>query len=292
MKLNKQVIPRLTLYIILSLISIIMTLPLYWMISVSLKPPGEVYEYPLKFIPTSINFGNYKIAWVQANFAIYFGNTVIYAVIGTLLTLILCSLGGYTFAKLRFPGRNTLFVVILLSMMIPFATILVPLFLTIKRFPLMGGNNLFGEGGSGLINTFPGLILPGIVSGYYIFLFRQFFSMLPDELIFAARVDGCSEFRIFWEIIVPLSKPVFVAIGIFSFMWRWNAFLWPLIVMTDPKKRVLQVGLGIFQGEQRTGAEWNLMMAAAAIALIPTVVVFLMGQKYFTRGIALTGIKG
>lgn len=116
--------------------------------------------------------------------------------------------------------------------------------------------------------------------------------MLPDELILAARIDGCSEFRIFWQIMAPLAKPAFATMGIFSFMYNWNALLWPLVVMTDPRMRVLQVGLAIFQGEDRSGTDWNLMMAAATIALIPTVIVFLCLQRYFTKGIALTGIKG
>ena len=268
-----------------------MLLPFLWMISVSLKPAGQVYEYPPRFIPSTFNFENYRTAWTRANFSLYFKNTVIFAVIGTFLTVISCSLGGYTFAKLRFPGKEVLFGIILFSMMIPFSSVLIPLFLIVKNFPLAGGNNIFGKGGIGLINTFSGLILPGIVSGYYIFLFRQFFSMLPDELIYAARVDGCSEFRIFLQIILPLSKPVLATVSIFSFMSRWNALLWPLVILTDPKKRTLQVGLAIFQGEQLTGAQWNELLAASAIALIPTILIFLLGQKYFTTGIALTGMK-
>jgi ABC-type glycerol-3-phosphate transport system permease component len=154
---------------------------------------------------------------------------------------------------------------------------LVPLFLIVKNL--------------GLINTFAGLVLPGVVNGYFIFLFRQFFSMLPDDLIEAARIDGCSEFRIFLQVILPLAKPALATVAIFGFMNRWNALVWPLVVLTDPDKRTLQVGLAIFQGEQLTGAQWNELMAASVISLLPTVVVFLLAQKYFTTGIALTGIK-
>lgn len=290
-KIYLKLFSRVVLYFLLLIIASVMLLPFLWMISVSLKPAGQVYEYPPKFIPSSFNFENYKTAWYRANFSLYFKNTVIFAVVGTFLTVISCSLGGYTFAKLRFPGKDILFTIILFSMMLPFSSILVPLFLLIKNFPLAGGNNILGRGGTGLINTFSGLILPGIVSGYYIFLFRQFFSMLPDDLIHAARVDGCSEFRIFWQIILPLSKPVLATVFIFSFMSRWNALLWPLVVLTDPRKRTLQVGLAIFQGEQLTGAQWNELLAASAIALVPTIVIFVLGQRYFTTGIALTGIK-
>ncbi|MCL6572046.1 MAG: carbohydrate ABC transporter permease [Bacillus sp. (in: Bacteria)] len=288
---NKPLFYRFSLYLMLLLVSITMILPFLWMVSVSLKPIGQIYEYPPRFIPSSFNLKNYQIAWSRANFNCYFKNTIIFAVIGTFLTVLFCSTGGYVFAKLRFPGKDLLFMIVLFTMTLPFFSILIPLFLIVKNFPLAGGNNLFGRGGIGLINTFLGLILPGVVNGYYMFLFRQFFSMLPDELIHAARVDGCSELRIFTQIILPLSKPALATVSIFSFMSRWNALVWPLIVLTDPRKRTLQVGLAIFQGEQLTGAQWNELMAASAIALIPTIIIFLLGQKYFTTGIALTGIK-
>jgi len=278
-------------YLVIVIISIFMILPFVWMVSVSLKPSGRIYEYPPRFIPSPVTFENYRTAWDRANFSRYFMNTTIFAVVGALLTIFLCSLGGYVFAKLRFPGKNILFMVILFTMMLPFFSVLIPLFLIVKNFPLAGGNNLFGKGGTGLINSFAGLILPGIVNGYYIFLFRQFFTMLPDELIQAARIDGCSEFRIFAQIMLPLAKPALATVAIFSFMDKWNALVWPLVVLTDPNKRTLQVGLAIFQGEQLTGAQWNELMAASVISLLPTVLVFLLAQKYFTTGIALTGIK-
>jgi len=278
-------------YLVIVIISIFMILPFVWMVSVSLKPSGRIYEYPPRFIPSPVTFENYRTAWDRANFSRYFMNTTIFAVAGTLLTISFCSLGGYVFAKLRFPGKNILFMVILFTMMLPFFSVLIPLFLIVKNFPLAGGNNLFGKGGTGLINSFAGLILPGIVNGYYIFLFRQFFTMLPDELIQAARIDGCSEFRIFAQIMLPLAKPALATVAIFSFMDKWNALVWPLVVLTDPNKRTLQVGLAIFQGEQLTGAQWNELMAASVISLLPTVLVFLLAQKYFTTGIALTGIK-
>ena len=278
-------------YLVIVIISIFMILPFVWMVSVSLKPSGRIYEYPPRFIPSPVTFENYRTAWDRANFSRYFMNTTIFAVAGTLLTISFCSLGGYVFAKLRFPGKNILFMVILFTMMLPFFSVLIPLFLIVKNFPLAGGNNLFGKGGIGLINSFAGLILPGIVNGYYIFLIRQFFTMLPDELIQAARIDGCSEFRIFAQIMLPLAKPALATVAIFSFMDKWNALVWPLVVLTDPNKRTLQVGLAIFQGEQLTGAQWNELMAASVISLLPTVLVFLLAQKYFTTGIALTGIK-
>lgn len=291
MFVNKTDLSTKISYAVLFLVCTIMIIPFLWMLSVSLKPSGQIYAYPPSLIPSPIDFTNYKTAWVRANFSLYFINTVIFAVVGTFLTLIFCSLGGYTFAKLRFPGRNLLFMIILFSMMIPFSSVLVPLFLIVKNFPLTGGNNIIGMGGTGLLNTYSGLILPGIISGYFIFLFKQFFSMLPDDLIYAARVDGCSELRIFLQIILPLSKPIIATVSIFSFMTRWNMLLWPLIIFNDPKKRTLQVGLAIFQGEQLTGAQWNELMAATVIALLPTIVVFLLGQKHFTTGIALTGMK-
>ncbi len=288
----KALFSNVFFYFLLIILSISMLLPLTWMITVSLKPSGQIYEYPPSFIPKSFEVSNYVTAWVGANFSKYFMNTVTYALGSAIFILFFCSLAGYTFARLEFPGRNTIFLIILLTMMLPGQAALIPRFLIIKNFPLAGGNNIFGAGGKGFMDTYAGLIMPGVVPGFGIFLLRQFFLILPKELEDSARVDGCSEFRIYWQIMLPLTKPALIVLAIFSFQQKWNDLMWPLVVTSSKAMRTLPVGLAVFEGEQRTGAQWNELMAAGLIALIPVIIVFLFGQKHFTRGIALAGIRG
>lgn len=280
------------LYVVLGVIAFFAILPFLWMISVSLSPSGHIYQSFSALVPRSISLKGYVDAWVGANFARYFLNTVIFTVGSTMLTLFFSALGGYTFARLRFFGRNTLFLIILFSMMIPEPATLIPRFIIVKFFPLAGGNNLLGQGGIGFVNSYAGLILPFAVTGFGIFLFRQFFLRLPNELADAAKIDGCSEFRVFLQIMLPLAKPALIALCIFTFTWRWNKLLWPLVVAQSKEMRVIAVGLAIFQNEQRTIGQWNEMMAAATISVLPAVLVFLLLQKYFTKGVALTGLKG
>lgn len=285
-------IKNFLLYLFLIILATSMLLPLIWMVNVSLKPFGQIYEYPPSLFPKTFLVTNYVAAWVGADFSLYFKNTTVYAFVSVIFILFFCSLAGYTFARLRFPGRDILFLIILITMMIPYQVTLIPLFLLIKNFPFAGGNNIFGMGGKGLIDTYAGLIIPGLVPAFGVFLFRQFFLGLPSELEDAARIDGCSEFRIYWQIMLPLTKPALVLLGIFSFQGKWNDLLWPLIVTTTKHMRTLQIGLAVFQGEQRSGAQWNEMMAAGLIVIIPVIIIFLIGQKYFTKGVALTGLKG
>lgn len=294
MNFNKKLyfkVLGLCFYVFLGVLVFFMIIPFLWMISVSLKSSGHVTQTLSALIPRNITFKPYVDAWVGAHFSRYFLNTVIFTVGSTMFTLFFCALGGYTFARLRFPGRNALFLLILFSMMIPDSARLIPQFLIVKFFPLAGGNNLLGRGGIGLIDTYAGLILPFAVTGFGVFLCRQFFVRLPEELRAAAKIDGCSEFRIFYQIMLPLAKPAIIALAIFTFTFRWNKLLWPLVVTQSKGMRVLAVGLAIFQGEQRTLESWNTMMAAATIVVIPMVLVFLLLQKHFTKGTSLSGLK-
>jgi len=296
MNSNKKLyfkILKVCLYIILAVISFFMILPFMWMISISLRPTlGPIYQNFFALIPKNISMKPYIDVWLRVNFVRYFLNSVIYAGVSTILTIFFSTLGGYTFAQLRFPGRKILFLLILFSMMIPPSTILIPQFLIVKFFPLAGGNNLLGQGGSGFVNTYAGLILPFLVTGFGIFLCRQFFLTLPADLRHSAKIDGCSEFRIFWQIMLPLAKPAVIALTIFTFTWRWNKLLWPLVVAQNEKMRVLAVALAVFRGERLAVDQWNEMMAAATIAILPVALVFFLLQKHFTKGTALTGIKG
>jgi len=281
---------RLLLHIVLIAGGLTMILPFLWMISTSLKPESEIFRFPPVFVPKTWDWANYVEAMKAAAFGRYFINTIIYAVAVTATNLVFCSMAAYAFARLRFRGRNVLFILVLGTMMIPPQVTMVPVFIMLKRWPLVGGNNLLGVGGHGLLNSYTGLVLPMAVGAFGIFLLRQFFMTLPSELEDAARIDGCSEAGIYWRIILPLSKPALATVGIFTFTAAWNQFIWPLLIMSKDSMKTLQVGLQVFQTQYTT--TWDLLMAATVVLTVPVLVIFVFGQRYFTRGIALSGMKG
>lgn len=278
------------LYIALASIGITMLAPFLWMISTSLKINSEIFSYPLLLLPKKEwDFANYVEVSNFLDFERVFLVTTIATVSAVVSNLLFCSMAGYTFSKLNFPGRDLLFLGVLATLMIPFQAIVVPLFVLIARFPLVGGNNFLGQGGSGLVNTFPGLILPQLVSAFGIFLLRQFFQTVPDELRDAAKIDGSSEFGIYWKIFLPLCRPGLAALGIFTFLGVWNNFMWPLVVANTPQMRVVQVAISSLREQYST--DWAYLMASSIMAILPVLTVFLVGQKYFIRGISITGIK-
>jgi len=279
-----------SLYVILTVSGILMIVPFMWTLSTSLKPDYQIFEFPPSWIPRELNWKNYTVAWQRARFAAYTMNTVYYSGFSTLSKLLLCSMAGYAFARLKFPGRNIFFVMVLATMMIPFQMLLIPLFTILRRWPLAGGNDIFGHGGTGFIDTLVGLTLPNTVSAFGMFLVRQFTLTLPSELADAARMDGCSETSIFWRIMLPLMRPVLTTLGILSFQGAWNDFTWPLIITMSQKTRTLQLGLQVFRNQYFT--EWGLLMAGTTMTIAPILVIFLLGQRYFVQGIALTGTKG
>ncbi|MBE9566250.1 MAG: carbohydrate ABC transporter permease, partial [Proteobacteria bacterium] len=218
------------LHLLLAVGGITMILPFLWMVSTSLKPEDQIFRFPPVWIPSTWEWGNYTEAMQAANFGRYFINTVIYAGAVTMSNLVLCSMAAYAFARLRFRGREVLFILVLGTMMIPGQVTMVPVFIMLKHWPLLGGNGWLGSGGHGLLNSYPGLVLPSAVGAFGIFLLRQFFITLPRELEDAARIDGCSEAGIYWRIILPLSRPALATLGIFTFTAAWNEFLWPLLI--------------------------------------------------------------
>jgi multiple sugar transport system permease protein len=260
------------------------------MIITSLRPDysrGGVSSNPFL---AYLNWNNYVVAWQRANFSQYTVNTAIYATVCTIGQVFLGAMAGYAFARLRFRGSDILFILVLVTMMIPFQMLLVPLFVMLRHWPLVGGNDLFGAGGKGLIDSLPGLILPNLVTPFGIFMMRQFTLSLPSELADAARIDGANEFQIFSKIMLPLTKPALVTLGIFAFQEAWNDFTWPLIVSTTAHSRTLQLGLQTFQDQTLT--EWGPLMAGTVITVLPLLLIFIVGQRYFVEGIALTGTKG
>ena len=263
-------------YLILVAGAFIMVFPFIWMIIASLMTAGEIQLRPPVWLPAEPQFQNYtelpqKIPIARLYFNSLFTSALI--VFGVLLS---SSLAGFAFAKYRFPGREFLFYLILATMMIPFFVTLIPVFFIVRQL--------------GWIDTYQGLVVPGLTSAYGIFLMRQFIITLPDELIDAARIDGASELRIFWRIIVPLVKPALATLGTFTFIAAWNNFLWPLLVLNS--RELMTLPLGINSMKSLYADNTNLLMAGTAVAVIPMLVVFVFLQRYFIQGIALTGLKG
>ena len=272
---------RLLLYLILILGAIVAILPFFWMVSTSLMTLGETINR--QWLPKVPQFENYSEAWTEANFAKYFMNSVIitFVTIAGLLTTSILS--GYAFGRIKFFGKNVLFALLLATMMIPESVTMIPNFLMIRGdiLPLPGGSWL---------NTLQALTVPFIANAFSIFLLRQFFMRIPDELWDAARMDGAGHFRFLVQICLPISKAPVLTVMIFAFIGSWNAFLWPLLVTTKAVWRPLMVGLWTFVSE--AGPETNLLMAGAVITIIPILILYFLTQKQFTEGIATTGLKG
>jgi multiple sugar transport system permease protein len=281
---------RLVSHLILLLGAALMVTPFVWMISTSLKPPYELFTVPPTWIPSQPQWDTYVKAMSAGNFGRYAFNSLLLGVTNMASNVILSALAGYAFARLRFPGRSLLFVLVLATLMVPYQVTIIPLFVIIRHIPLFGGNDLLGQGGIGWINSYWGLVVPGAVGAFGIFMLRQFFQTLPVELEDAARIDGASEFRILWQIMLPLAMPAIATLAIFSFQAGWNAFLWPLLITTTDDMRTVQLGLTVFV--QQYSTQWDQLMAATVVATMPVIIVFGIGQRLLVRGIAFTGLKG
>jgi len=275
---RQDLILKTVVYLLLLIGAFGVMMPFFWMISTSLKRPGTEFTFPIEWIPVPPRFGNYWTAWSILPFNQWLFNTVRITGLSILGHIISCAIVGFGFARIRFPGRDAIFLLVLATMMLPFPSIIVPLFILFKEL--------------GWINTILPLVVPTFfaTSAFYIFLLRQFFMTLPLELDDAARVDGCSTFGIFYRICIPLIKPALGIILVFSFMNHWNDFLGPLIFLSDLDQYTLALGLRFFQGQYRV--EWTLLMAASLIILSPCIILFFVAQKNYIQGIVITGVKG
>jgi multiple sugar transport system permease protein len=282
--------PHLGSHALLIVGVVIMLLPFTWMISTSIKPPDQLFTVPPTWIPRELRWENYTLAMGAGNFGRYAMNSLFLAVANTVTNVALSALAGYAFARLVFPGRQLLFVLVLATLMVPYQVTIIPLFVIIRHIPLFGGNDILGQGGIGWINSYWGLIVPGAVGAFGIFMLRQFFQTLPRELEDAARIDGAGELRIFWQIMLPLATPAVATLAIFSFQAGWNSFLWPLLITTTDDMRTIQLGLTVFV--QQYSTQWDQLMAATVVATLPIIVVFALGQRLLVKGIAFTGLKG
>jgi ABC-type glycerol-3-phosphate transport system permease component len=271
-------VKHLILYLILITLSIFYLLPLYWMISTSLKQTGSEMVIPPQWVPNPVVWQNYVDVFVQVPLTLYIRNSLIITLTATIFGVLTASLAGYGFARTQFPGRNFLFTLCIASLMLPETVTLIPEFILFRRI--------------GWVNSFLPLIVPWSLAGsaFAVFLFRQYCLTIPVELDEAARVDGAGTLRIWWMIIVPLSKAVLATMAILSFIHHWNEFLRPLIYLGRPELRTLALGLRAFRGEYQLA--WNYMMAVALIMLVPILLLFFLAQRQFVQGIVMTGIKG
>ena len=267
---------QLLVYAALSAGALVMIFPFVWMVSTSLTADAQLFATPPQLIPEPVQPENYSRVFETFPMARFALNSAIVAIVSTGLQLLTSAMGAYAFARIRFPGREALFVVYLATLMIPMQVLVVPLFIEMR---------LLGQ-----VNSYGGLILPGIASAFGTFLLRQYFLTLPLELEEAAFMDGASRWTIFRRIALPLSGPALATFGIFAFMASWNAFLWPLLIVSDTELMTLPVGLSNLHGRYVT--EWNLVLAGATVSVIPIVIVYLAAQRYVVRGIALSGLKG
>src|SRR3954449_1057490 len=261
---------------LLTLVALLFLTPIMWMVLTGIQRSAEVFTVPPKLFGSEIKLGNFAEAWNYLPFGRFIVNTIFVSSIGTAITLVASALSGYAFARLNFRFRGGLFVLYLSTLIVPQEVIVIPMFLVMKDL--------------GWVNSYQALILPWAFTAFGTFLLRQFFLTVPRELEEAAKLDGCGHLRILSRIFVPISAPAFAVLAVFTFIGYWNSFLWPLIIINDTDKMTIPLGLQLFLGQQ--GQRWELLMAAATISMVPTVILVLALQKYLVRGIALSGLGG
>lgn len=266
---------RSLLYFCLIIVSIIYLFPIAWVVISSFKSKAELFAWPPTIMPLEWVFTNYSQAFDKGNFLLYFGNTTFVAVVGTILTVLINTMAGYALAKYKFKGRTAIFVSYLGMLMVPLEVIMIPIFIVVSFM--------------GLYNSLWGLIIPAAATPTGVFIMRQYLLSVPDSLLEAARIDGATEWQIFWRIVFPIAVPAMAVLAIFSFMWRWNDFLWPLIVISDPDKYTAQLAIANFMGE--FSVDWNSLLAMSVVSMIPVLIIFFMFQRYFVQGMATSGMK-
>ena len=265
------------IYLLVVGIALVLLVPFFWTISTALKTPQQTLKIPMEWIPNPVMWQNFVTAWTVKPFAIYYRNSLLIAALNIIGQILSCSLVAYGFSRLRFPGRDALFLVVLGTMMIPFQILIIPRFILFKNL--------------GWLDSLLPLIVPQFFAGAFnIFLLRQFFMTIPTELDDAAKIDGCNHFDIFWRIILPLSKPALGAVMVFEFLGSWDDFLGPLIYISKDANYTVALGLNAFRND--FFMEWNIFMAAAAVAMVLPLAIFFIAQEYFIGGIALTGSGG
>ena len=270
---------RTTAYLLLSLGAVVICIPFFWMIATSLKAEMDVYLYPPKWIPSPVMWQNYRTVMTIWPFGLFVRNSIFVTTLCIIGSLLSCSLAAYGFSRLRAPGRDALFLVMLATMMLPQQVTLIPMYVLFSKI--------------GWVDTFKPLVVPSFFGGAFnIFLLRQFFLTVPYELEDAARIDGCNSLQVYYRIMLPLSVPALAIVAIFEFVNHWNDFFGPLIYLNSEKKYTLALALRYFQGSEGVLPQMHLLMAASFLSMLPILLLFTLAQKYFIQGIVFTGIKG
>jgi multiple sugar transport system permease protein len=273
---SRDRVAKIVLYLVLGLGLLAVVGPFLWMVLASVKPEAEIRAVPPTWWPETFTWANFAQLFDRLNFPLYFFNSALVATLVTVGNLLFCSALGYALAKLNYPGKKALFLVVLGMLMVPGMATFVPQFVLVSNL--------------GLANSYAGLVLPFLAAPFGVFLMRQFLLSIPDDLLEAARVDGAGEWRIFWRIVLPLCRPALASLGILTFLGSWNNFLWPLVVATTEDKYTLPVALALYSvGQNRIN--YGLLLAGAVVVVLPVLIVFLALQRHFLRGIATTGLK-
>lgn len=255
--------------------AIVMAFPLYWMFVTAVRPKSELFDGGFDLLPSRLAWSNFSEAWGKLPWSQFYINSFVIVIIAVVITVFINLLAGYTFAKYEFWGRNVLFLLLISTLMIPIQVIMVPEFLIVSRL--------------GWVDTYWGVVIPRSAEAFGLFMVRQFMVSIPDELLEAARLDGAGEFKIFWKVVLPLSWPVIAVLTIFTFMWRWNDFAWPLVVLQDRASYTVPLGLNLMKGQFFT--DWTGIMSMSLLSIVPMLIVFVFFQRYFIQGIASTGMK-
>lgn len=272
--ISRRKLTQAVIYALLIIGSIVMLFPFVWMLSTSFKLPSEVYD--LSIIPKTFTLNNYRTVLMSNMFGRWFLNSLFVAIVSTITTVFFASMVGYAFAKKKFPGQNFFFLMILSSLMVPVEMLIIPWYITAVKYRWT--------------DSYWGIMFPGLITAFGVFLMKQFMEGVPTDMLDAARIDGMNELSIWWYIAMPQVRSAIAALGIFTFLGSWNAFLWPVIIIDSPAMRTLPVGISLFATEN--AANWHLSMTAASIALIPVLIVFAIFQKHIIEGITITGMKG
>jgi multiple sugar transport system permease protein len=275
---NRKRVALIMRYVLLIAIALIVLMPLVWMLSTSFKPKSQWFAREIEWIPRTFTLDNYTKIFNNRTTPMgsWFLNSIILGVITTVLTLVTASLAAYAYARLEFPGRKLIFALMLSTLFLPGVMFLVPNFITVFRL--------------GLLNSFPGVFLPALAGVFGVFFLRQFFETIPKELEEAAQIDGANTFQTFWQVVLPLARSALATLAVITFLASWNDFLWPLLVLQERRLQTLPVGLRTLQGAYTS--EYGQMMAGAAIAAVPVLIVYLFAQRYIVESVATTGIKG
>lgn len=273
--MTRRIWGRVGVYALAVILALVALLPILYVVFSSFKSGTELFRYPPTFIPDAWTYANYAEVFRRADFLTYFKNTAIVAVLSTLLTVLINTMAGYAFAKYTFKGNKAIFMFFICTMMLPLEVLMIPIFQMVKNM--------------GMYNNYLGLIIPPAATPMGVFLVRQYFYSVPNDLNEAARIDGASETRTFLNIMLPLARPVMSVLAIFSFMWRWNDYMWPLLVIRDSELYTLQLALANFNGEY--SVDWNALLAMSVVSMLPVLLVFLIFQKQFIKGMVTSGMK-